>query len=234
MITRGRESATLGGGCFWCLEAAYEEIAGVLRIESGYAGGSVADPTYDQVCSGTTGHAEVVRLAFVPAVISFRDILEIFFTIHDPTTRNRQGADAGTQYRSVIYYHDEEQRKIAEAVIEELGRSGVYRDPIVTELAPASEFYPAEPYHRQYYRSHPEQAYCQAVIEPKLAKLRKYHFERLRRTTEDDDGFAASGRSGDRSRSESRSADRGRAEVGQVKPYQGERPNPIDQGGIAD
>jgi peptide-methionine (S)-S-oxide reductase len=230
---RRQEVATLGGGCFWCLEAAFEEIAGILRIESGYAGGSVTNPTYEQVCSGTTGHAEVVRLTFDSSVISYRDILEIFFTIHDPTTLNRQGADAGTQYRSVIFYHDEEQREIAEKVIDELGRAGIYGNPIVTELSPAPEYFPAEAYHQQYYRSHPEQAYCQVVIEPKLAKLRKHYFERLRRTAGDDD-VSTSVQAGDPGEPRSSGSDPRRAGEGQVRPFQSEPHNPIDHGGIAD
>ncbi len=234
MTTRNGETATLGGGCFWCLEAAYEDIAGILEIESGYAGGSVPEPTYEQVCSGNTGHAEVVRLHFDPSVIGYRDILDIFFTIHDPTTLNRQGADVGTQYRSVIYYHDESQREIARRAIETLDESGVHGRAIVTEIAPLPEYYPAESYHRQYYRRHPDQAYCQSVIAPKLAKLRKHHFDRLRRTADEDENFAASGNRGDGTASEPGAAGRRDPGEGQVRPYQSQPHNPIDQGGIAD
>lgn len=212
MDGKHREIATLGGGCFWCLEAAYEEIEGVESIVSGYAGGQVPNPNYEQVCSGTTGHAEVVRVTFDPSVVSYRDILDIFFTIHDPTTLNRQGADVGTQYRSVIFHHDEEQRRIAEESIRQLQEAQVWSAPIVTEISEAPEFYPAEEYHRQYYRRNSGQPYCRAVITPKIAKLRSEHFDRLRRR-----GGRESGRS-----------------AGQVKPYQGEPRNPMDQGGIAD
>lgn len=165
------ETTTLAGGCFWCLEAAYERIRGVETIVSGYAGGHVTDPSYQDVCTGNTGHAEVVRVTFDPEVVSFRDILRVFFTVHDPTTLNRQGADVGTQYRSAIYVHSPEQEETATAVIEEL--AGLWKDPIVTELAPAGDFYEAEEYHHQYYRRNASAGYCQFVIEPKLAKLRK-------------------------------------------------------------
>lgn len=181
MTERRVETATFGGGCFWCLDAAYREIAGVLEVESGYAGGTDPRPTYERVCSGTTGHAEVVRVTYDPDIIGYRDLLDIFFTIHDPTTLNRQGADVGTQYRSVIFHHDDEQRRIAEEVIRELEGSGVWDAPIVTELAPLPEFHPAEAYHQRYYERNPWQGYCQAVIAPKIAKLRKHHFERLAR-----------------------------------------------------
>jgi peptide-methionine (S)-S-oxide reductase len=165
-------SATLGGGCFWCLEAVYQDVRGVTRVESGYAGGHVENPTYEQVCAGTTGHAEVVRIEYDPAAISFRELLEIFFTIHDPTTRDRQGADVGTQYRSIILYHDDDQRRIAEETIGELTRDEVFAAPIVTRVEPLTDYYPAEPYHADYYRRNPEQAYCRVVIAPKLAKFR--------------------------------------------------------------
>lgn len=165
--------AVLGGGCFWCLEAVYQQLRGVKGVTSGYAGGHVPAPTYRAVCSGTTGHAEVVRVAFDPRVISYREILEAFFAIHDPTTLNRQGADAGTQYRSVILYADEEQKKVAEEMIRELGASGRWSDRIVTEIAPLRDFYPAESDHWDYYRRNPMQPYCQVVISPKLAKARK-------------------------------------------------------------
>jgi peptide-methionine (S)-S-oxide reductase len=176
-----RQTATLGGGCFWCLEAAYQLIDGVETIVSGYAGGAVRNPSYAQVCSGTTGHAEVVQLSFDPEVVTFSDLLDIFFTIHDPTTLNRQGADVGTQYRSVIFYHDEEQNRAAREAIARVTEAGVWRDPIVTEVAPLTEFYPGERYHQEYYQRNPSQPYCQVVIAPKLAKLRKQHFDRLRR-----------------------------------------------------
>jgi peptide-methionine (S)-S-oxide reductase len=174
------ETATLAGGCFWCLEAVFELLAGVARVESGYAGGTVRNPSYRQVCTGTTGHAEVVQVEFDPRVISFRDILEVFFTIHDPTTPNRQGADVGTQYRSAIFHHSPEQKAVAEGLISELGASGVWREPIVTEVTPFTEFFPAEDYHREYYRRNPEQPYCQVVIEPKLAKLRQKFLARTK------------------------------------------------------
>lgn len=174
------ETITLGGGCFWCLEAAYAELRGVGSVTSGYAGGHAADPSYRQVCSGTTGHAEVVQIDFDPELISLREILEVFFTIHDPTTRNRQGADVGTQYRSVVFYHSDEQRRVALEVMKELSDEGVWDDPIVTELRPLPEFYPAEAYHRDYFKRNPTQAYCQIVIAPKLAKLRSKYADRLK------------------------------------------------------
>jgi peptide-methionine (S)-S-oxide reductase len=174
------EEATLGGGCFWCLEAVYDRVAGVEAVESGYAGGAIEQPSYQQVCSGRTGHAEVVRLRFDPAVISFREILEIFFAIHDPTTPDRQGADVGTQYRSVIFYHTPEQRAEAERFIAELEGEGVWPDPIVTEVSELPPYYPAEPYHQRYYERNPGQGYCQVVVAPKVAKLRARFAHRLR------------------------------------------------------
>jgi len=174
------EIATLGGGCFWCLEAAFEQLTGVLSVQSGYAGGALPDPTYEQVCSGTTGHAEVVRITYDPSRIGFRDLLDVFFTIHDPTTLNRQGADVGTQYRSVVFHHDAAQRSATEEAIRELEESGAWSGPVVTEISPAPDFFPAEAYHSEYYRRNSGQPYCQFVIAPKLAKLRKEHFERLR------------------------------------------------------
>ena len=165
------EQATLGGGCFWCLEAVYQELTGVQKSVSGYAGGAVDDPTYDQICTGTTGHAEVVQLTFDPALVSYRKILEVFFTIHDPTTLNRQGNDVGTQYRSVIYYHSPEQLEIAKQVIAEM--ANVWDAPLVTELAPLPIFYEAESYHQNYYNQHPNQGYCAFVVAPKVAKFRK-------------------------------------------------------------
>lgn len=173
------ESAILGGGCFWCLEAVFTQLRGVHGVESGYAGGQVEDPSYQQVCAGTTGHAEVVRVDFDPDIISFRDLLDVFFTIHDPTTLNRQGADVGTQYRSAIYYLSPEQQAVALKTIAELEEHGVW-DGIVTEVAPAGRFWPAEAYHRDYYSRNPDQGYCRAVIAPKVAKLRQHHFQKLR------------------------------------------------------
>jgi peptide-methionine (S)-S-oxide reductase len=175
-----REVATLGGGCFWCLEAVYEELRGVEKVESGYSGGPVPNPTYRQVCTGTTGHAEVVQVTFDPEVVSFREILEVFFTIHDPTTPNRQGADVGPQYRSAIFYHDEGQRRTAEELISELEAEGVWDDPIVTEVTPFDAFYVAEDYHQGYYRNNEYQPYCQVVIAPKVAKFRKQYLEKLK------------------------------------------------------
>jgi peptide-methionine (S)-S-oxide reductase len=174
------ETATLGGGCFWCLDAVFRQLRGVERVESGYAGGRRQHPSYEQVCSGATGHAEVVQVDFDPAVVGYRDLLDVFFTIHDPTTPNRQGADVGTQYRSVIFWHDERQRAEAEEVIAALGRSGVYDAPIVTELAPLPAFYPAEAYHQDYYAANPAQPYCSVVVAPKVAKVRQKYLERLR------------------------------------------------------
>lgn len=174
------EKATLGGGCFWCLEAVYEELRGVERVVSGYSGGYVPDPTYRQVCAETTGHAEVVQVSFDPEVVSYRDILGVFFAIHDPTTPNRQGADVGTQYRSAIFYHDEGQRATAEEVIAELEARGVWDAPIVTEVVPFGEFYEAEEYHQHYFRRNGFQPYCQVVIAPKVAKFRKENLERLK------------------------------------------------------
>jgi peptide-methionine (S)-S-oxide reductase len=175
------EMATLGGGCFWCIEAAFNEIRGVVNVESGYAGGELASPTYEQVCTGTTGHAEVVQVTFDPSVISFREILEIFFTAHDPTTLNRQGADVGSQYRSFIFYHNEKQKEVAEQVIAELNASKIWGNPIVTQVKPFKNFYKAEDYHRKYFDRHPEAAYCRVVIAPKIAKLRKKYREKLKK-----------------------------------------------------
>lgn len=174
----GIETAIVGGGCFWCTEAIYRDVNGVERVESGYAGGSVADPTYEQVCAGDTGHAEVVRLHFDPDVISYHDLLEIFFTIHDPTTLNRQGNDVGTQYRSVIYHGSPQQEATARQVMAEM--ANVWDGPIVTELAPVAVFYPAEDYHRDYFRQHPLQGYCAFVVAPKVSKFRAMHGHRLR------------------------------------------------------
>jgi len=175
-----RETATLAGGCFWCLEAAFQDLKGVEKVQSGYAGGHVANPSYEQVCTGTTGHAEVVQITFDPTVVSFDDLLHVFFTIHDPTTLNRQGEDVGTQYRSAIFYHTPEQKATAERVIRELEAEKVWDDPVVTELKPLDAFYPAEQYHRDYYRRNPTQGYCRAVIAPKVAKVRKLYFDKLK------------------------------------------------------
>ena len=179
-VSSSSEVATLGGGCFWCLEAVYDELRGVESVESGYSGGPVPNPTYRQVVTGTTGHAEVVQVTFDPEAVSFREILEVFFTIHDPTTLNRQGADVGPQYRSAIFYHDEEQRRVAEELISELEVEGVWDDPIVTEVTPFERFYVAEDYHKEYYRNNAYQPYCQVVITPKVAKFRKQYLERLK------------------------------------------------------
>jgi peptide-methionine (S)-S-oxide reductase len=172
--------ATLGGGCFWCLVAVYEEVEGVSEIVSGYAGGHVPSPSYRQVCNGTTGHAEVVQVTYDPSVISYRDLLEIFFTIHDPTTKDRQGADIGPQYRSIILYHDAAQKETAEALIEDLESENVFGDPILTEVEPLDTFYRAEEEHQDYYERNTSQPYCQSVISPKVAKLRKKHADKLR------------------------------------------------------
>ena len=172
------ETTTFGGGCFWCLEAVFELLGGVVKVQSGYAGGELPHPTYEQVCSGATGHAEVVQVAYDSSVISYRDLLEVFFAIHDPTTLNRQGNDRGTQYRSAIYFHTPEQKTQAEDAISRLMGSGTFSDPIVTEVAPLAVFYPAEEYHEEYFRRHPGQPYCEWVIGPKVAKF-KQKFGRL-------------------------------------------------------
>jgi peptide-methionine (S)-S-oxide reductase len=177
----GREIATLGGGCFWCLEAVYTDLQGVLRVESGYAGGDQANPSYQAVCTGSTGHAEVVQITFDPAVTTYRELLEVYFSVHNPTTLNRQGADIGTQYRSVIFYHSPEQKRLAEEMIQELTREAVFAAPLVTELSPYTAFYPADGYHHDYYRRNPAQGYCQAVIAPKLTKFRQRFAEKLKR-----------------------------------------------------
>jgi peptide-methionine (S)-S-oxide reductase len=174
------EVATLAGGCFWCLEAVYQEMKGVHSVVSGYMGGHVANPTYEAVCSGSTGHAEAVQVTFDPQVTSYRDILNVFFAIHDPTTLNRQGNDVGTQYRSAIFYHDEKQRAAAEQTIRELDAEHIWRDPIVTEVEPASTFYQAEDYHQEYFRNHPRQPYCAYVVEPKVQKFRQKFAGKLR------------------------------------------------------
>ena len=182
-MTGPREVATLAGGCFWCLEAVFEQLQGVDRVVSGYAGGAPANPTYKQVCTGATGHAEVVQITFDPAILSYRDLLEIFFAFHDPTTLNRQGHDQGTQYRSAIFHHSPEQQRIAGELIAELTRQGVFDAPIVTEVSPIPAFYPAEDYHQSYYQENSEQPYCRATITPKVAKLRARYGARLKIAT---------------------------------------------------
>jgi peptide-methionine (S)-S-oxide reductase len=179
--TTRTETAVLGGGCFWCLEAVYNELRGVHRVISGYAGGTAPNPSYEQVCSGRTGHAEVVQITFDPDVISYREILEVFFTIHDPTTLNRQGADVGTQYRSVILYSSPEQEETARSAMAEVEASGVWRSRLVTELVPLERFYPAEGYHQNYFEMNQYQPYCQIVIAPKVAKVREKYLARLKR-----------------------------------------------------
>jgi peptide-methionine (S)-S-oxide reductase len=174
------ETATLGGGCFWCVEAVYLETTGIVSVVSGYMGGATANPTYEQVCSGRSGHVEVVQLTFDPNAITFREVLEIFFTVHDPTTLNRQGNDVGTQYRSVIFYHSPEQKAVAEEVIRQFTSEKVFDAPIVTAVEPARVFYPAEDYHQEYFANNPRQPYCTYVVAPKLQKFRKKFAERLR------------------------------------------------------
>ena len=186
MATTGREGAkevaTLGGGCFWCTEAVFTELKGVERVDSGYAGGTTRNPTYEQVCTGRTGHAEVVQVTFDPGVLSYHDLLTVFFTVHDPTTLNRQGGDVGTQYRSVVFYHGEAQRSTAQQVIHELEGKKLWSKKIVTEVAPFTEFYPAEEYHRDYFRRNPSGGYCQMVIAPKVGKFRSKFADRLKGT----------------------------------------------------
>jgi peptide-methionine (S)-S-oxide reductase len=177
----GTEIATLGGGCFWCLEAVFDDLKGVAAVESGYMGGHLETPTYADVCGGRTGHAEVVQIRFDPAVVSFRELLEVFFVIHDPTTPNRQGNDAGPQYRSAIFYHSPEQKAAAEQVIGNLNAAGLWGRPIVTEVAPAKAFYTAETEHQEYYQRNPYQPYCMMVVEPKVAKFRKHFIGKLKK-----------------------------------------------------
>ena len=178
--TQQREVATLGGGCFWCLEAVFQQLRGVEKVESGYAGGQTPNPSYKQVCTGATGHAEVVQVTFDPAAISFREVLEVFFGTHDPTTKDRQGMDVGTQYRSAIFYHSPEQKRVAEQLIAELNAAGIWGAPIVTQVVPAAEFYKAEDYHQDYFVDNPGQPYCQAVVGPKVAKFRKRFADKLK------------------------------------------------------
>lgn len=175
------ETATIAGGCFWCTEAVFNELRGIERVESGYSGGTVPDPSYEEVCSSDTGHAESIQLTFDPNVISYKDILNIFFTTHDPTTLNRQGADVGTQYRSAIFYRNDQQRMVAEEVIKEFNAAKVWRRPIITELVPFKVFYKAEDYHQNYFKKNPNSPYCRVVIEPKIAKLRSHYYEKLKK-----------------------------------------------------
>ncbi|MEO8392968.1 MAG: peptide-methionine (S)-S-oxide reductase MsrA [Chloroflexota bacterium] len=174
------EIATLAGGCFWCLEAVFDELKGVKDVVSGYAGGTVRNPSYEAVCGGRTGHAEVIQIKFDPSVVSFHDILNVFFTIHDPTTMNRQGNDVGTQYRSAIYYHSPEQKAVAEQTIAEVNAQHLWGAPIVTEVTPIETFYAAEAYHQEYFKNHPDQGYCRIIIAPKVAKFRKHYLEQLK------------------------------------------------------
>jgi len=180
MTEQKSEIATLGGGCFWCIEAVFDQLDGVSDVVSGYSGGQVINPTYKQVCSGETGHAEVVQVRFAPSTLSFRELLEVFFSVHDPTTLNRQGNDVGTQYRSAIFYHSEEQQRVAMELINELNESRAYSRPIVTEVAPFEQFYPAEDYHQEYFARNGGQPYCQFVVAPKVSKFRKQYAERLK------------------------------------------------------
>jgi peptide-methionine (S)-S-oxide reductase len=177
----GTQIATLAGGCFWCLEAVFDEVKGVQSVESGYAGGHVENPSYKAVCTGMTGHAEAVRVTFDPDIVSYRDLLHVFFGIHDPTTLNRQGADVGTQYRSAIFYHDEEQKKIAEEVIKELEEQNIFDRSIVTKLEKMDKFYMAEDYHQEYFANNPFQPYCMAVVAPKVSKFRKHYMDMLKK-----------------------------------------------------
>jgi peptide-methionine (S)-S-oxide reductase len=178
--SQDKEIITLGGGCFWCTEAVFEQLKGVEKVESGYSGGKTPNPTYKEVCSGTTGHAEVIEVTFDPNVISLKEILEIFFVTHDPTTLNRQGADVGTQYRSVIFYRNEAQKKISQEVIQEITDAKIWDNKIVTELAPFTKFYKAEDYHQGYFRANPQQGYCRAVIAPKVSKFREKFRDKLK------------------------------------------------------
>jgi peptide-methionine (S)-S-oxide reductase len=178
--TKNLEVATLAGGCFWCTEAAFSIMKGIERIELGYTGGTVPNPTYEEVSTGTTGHAEATQIYFNPKIISYKEILEIFFTMHDPTSLNRQGADVGTQYRSTIFYHTPEQKTTAENFIDELNKEGIWSKPIVTEVVPLKGFYNAETYHKDYYKKHPKESYCQAVISPKIAKLQAHFFDKIK------------------------------------------------------
>ena len=173
--------ATLAAGCFWCTEAVFDQLRGVVKVESGYSGGEKPNPSYEDVCSGDTGHAESIQITFDPSQISYRELLQIFFTTHDPTTLNRQGADVGTQYRSAIFYHDQEQERVAKEVVREFENSKVWKRPIVTEIVPFKPFYTAEGYHQEYYKKNSSQPYCRVVIEPKIAKLRQHYREKLKK-----------------------------------------------------
>lgn len=177
---RPLEVVTLGGGCFWCTEAVFDDLKGVVDVVSGYSGGARPNPSYEQICTGATGHAEVVQVTFDPSVVSFSEILDVFFTVHDPTTLNRQGADVGTQYRSVIFYHTPEQQQVAQAKIAEINAANIWDAPIVTEVSPLTAFYPAEDYHQEYFRKNPYQGYCQVVVRPKVAKFRQKFSERVK------------------------------------------------------
>lgn len=174
------QKITLGAGCFWCVEAIYKELKGVEKVEPGYSGGKIANPTYREVCSGLTGHAEVIQLEYDESIIDFKEILEVFFKTHDPTTLNRQGADVGTQYRSAIFYHNENQKEVAEKVISELENSSVFDNPVVTEVTEFTAFYPAEEYHKNYYKNNPEEGYCRMVVRPKVEKFKKVFGEKLK------------------------------------------------------
>ncbi len=177
----GKEVITIGGGCFWCIEAVFNELKGVEKVESGYSGGSVANPSYRQVCSGSTGHAEVIQVTFDPRVVSLKDILGVFFTVHDPTTLNRQGPDVGTQYRSVVFYRSPEQKAVAEQVIREIEAAKLWKDPIVTEISPFHAFYKAEDYHQEYFKLNGQAPYCRFVIAPKMAKFREHYRDKLKK-----------------------------------------------------
>ena len=183
--SNNNEVATLAGGCFWCLDAVFVELRGVEKVISGYAGGHVKNPSYKPVCTGRTGHAEAVQIVYNPGEVTYKELLEVFFTMHDPTTLNRQGADVGTQYRSAIFYHDEVQKEVAEQVIQDVTAAGIWPNPIVTEVTLLDDFYPAEDYHQDYYKKNPYQGYCQIVIAPKVAKFRKLYLERLKRQPAD-------------------------------------------------
>jgi peptide-methionine (S)-S-oxide reductase len=179
-VAKSLEIATFAGGCFWCTEAVFDQLKGVVKIESGYSGGNVQDPSYEDVCSGDTGHAETIQVTFDPGIVSYADLLRIFFTTHDPTTLNRQGADVGTQYRSAVFFHNPEQESIAQEVVQEFEKSKVWKRPIVTEITPYKNFYKAEDYHQDYYARNSRQPYCRVVIDPKIAKLREHYREKLK------------------------------------------------------
>lgn len=182
-ISKTLQVATLANGCFWCTEAVFDQLKGVVKVESGYSGGKVPNPSYENVCTGETGHAETIQVTFDPTQVSFKELLQVFFTTHDPTTLNRQGADVGTQYRSAIFYHNPEQERIAKQVIQETQDSKIWKKPIVTEVMPFQAFYKAEDYHQQYYENNRRQPYCQVVIEPKIAKLRQHYLGKLKATS---------------------------------------------------